>query len=359
MDLVNDKSPSFLTNFGLTRCSEKYFAFECLHDFSVYHQWSVDRPLLPVVAVTLYLMAIYYGQKWMQDRKPLELKSILFLWNASLALFSIMGTIRVCEDVFHVMNRVGFHPSLCLTNADRVRGFWVFAFMMSKFVELGDTFFLVVRKRNLMFLHWYHHVTVLLFTWYAVVSQSSAGRYFIAMNFLVHSLMYSYFALQTLNIKAPLFVSMSITTLQILQMVGGIYVIVYTRMMLLAKEPCTQTWTVVNSGLVMYGSYFLLFVQFFVKAYILKGKKRAPVSGKIEGSNVSVNEIVRDKRGSLSGLAQSIKKDVMMVTKMIVYTTCTRTISRAFRYILYGFLLTIMLLLFKNQTKKHDLQLMF
>jgi len=283
MEIIKERT-SLSPNFADTSCTEKYFRFECAYDFTVYHQWSVDRPFLPINAVALYLVAIYYGQKWMQDRKPYKVKSLLFLWNASLAIFSIMGTVRALEDVIRIMNRVGFHPSLCITNADRVRGFWVFAFMMSKFVELGDTLFLVVRKRNIMFLHWYHHVTVLLFTWYAVVSESSAGRYFITMNFFVHSLMYTYFALQTLNIKPPLFVSMAITTLQILQMVGGIYLIFYTRMKLMANEPCHQTFNVVNCGLVMYGSYFLLFVHFFVEAYIFKGKKRPP-SPKIETTN--------------------------------------------------------------------------
>jgi elongation of very long chain fatty acids protein 6 len=240
----------------------------------------------------------------MENRKPFQVKSFLFLWNAGLAVFSIMGTLRIFEDVIHVVSEIGFHNSLCITNADRVRGFWVFAFMMSKFVELGDTFFLIVRKRNLMFLHWYHHVTVLLFTWYAVVAQSSTGRYFIAMNFLVHSLMYTYFALQTLNIKAPLFVSMTITTMQIMQMVGGIYVIVYTRMKLLSGEPCTQTFGVVNSGLIMYGSYFVLFVQFFVNAYITNRKqktittplqkKEAPVSNETVIQNSIKNKKIQE-----------------------------------------------------------------
>ena len=38
-----------------------------------------------------------------------------------------------------------------------------------------DTAFIVLRKRKLIFLHWYHHATVLLVCWYAGATKQSAG----------------------------------------------------------------------------------------------------------------------------------------------------------------------------------------
>ena len=97
------------------------------------------------------------------------------------------------------------------------------------------------------------------------------------MNFFAHSLMYTYYALQSVNIKAPLFVSITITTLQILQMVGGIYVIVYTWNELMAGRPCNQAFGAIIWGLLIYGSYFLLFLHYFIKAYILESSSKKVV----------------------------------------------------------------------------------
>ncbi|CAN0512742.1 unnamed protein product [Discosporangium mesarthrocarpum] len=52
--------------------------------------------------------------------------------------------------------------------------------------ELGDTFFIVLRKKPLIFLHWYHHVTVLLYCWHSYYEQTTYGLYFICMNYTVH-----------------------------------------------------------------------------------------------------------------------------------------------------------------------------
>ncbi len=44
----------------------------------------------------------------------------------------------------------------------------------------------MLRKKPLIFLHWYHHVTVLLYCWHSYYEQTTYGLYFIAMNYTVH-----------------------------------------------------------------------------------------------------------------------------------------------------------------------------
>ena len=45
---------------------------------------------------------------------------------------------------------------------------WHFLFLISKVAELGDTVFIVLRKSPLHLLHWYHHITVLVYSWYGL-----------------------------------------------------------------------------------------------------------------------------------------------------------------------------------------------
>lgn len=48
---------------------------------------------------------------------------------------------------------------------DKVAAFWGTLFSLSKVIELGDTAFIILRKQPLIFLHYYHHATVLIYTW--------------------------------------------------------------------------------------------------------------------------------------------------------------------------------------------------
>ena len=251
-----------------------YLDFERNYELEIFRKWMEDHPWLPWYSCLAYMVLVWVGTKVMKPFNAFDLKIPLFLWNLGLALFSIWGTIRMYEATYKGVVRNGFPSVLCILELDSVQGVWIPLFMASKFVEFGDTAFIVLRKKPLMFLHWYHHVTVLLFTWYAVLTVSSTGRWFIVMNFFVHSIMYTYYAFQAVNLRLPKVISMTITSIQMAQMVAGVYFIWYTAGILLKNKPCHQTIAVVASGGVMYASYFLLFLNFFCQAYIFGRKAR-------------------------------------------------------------------------------------
>lgn len=135
----------------------------------------------------------------------------------------------------------------------------------------GDTVFIVLRKQRLIFLHWYHHITVLLYTWYTYRDRVAGGCWFITMNFTVHSLMYTYYAAKAAGLRLPRPCAIIITTLQILQMAVGLMVLMLVYLWQ-NDAVCRSTDSNITWGSIMYLSYLLLFVSFFYQSYLNRGK---------------------------------------------------------------------------------------
>ena len=94
------------------------------------------------------------------------------------------------------------------------------------------------------------------------------GGWFAFMNLFVHSIMYSYYAAAACGVRFSKPIRQSITALQILQMVAG------TVLTVLSISYCTDPVdypdrVILNLkiGLVMYASYWVLFVKYFADAY--------------------------------------------------------------------------------------------
>ena len=156
--------------------------------------WMVSNWSKSILYAFIYIFAIFAGQTFMHNRERFELRFLLALWNISLALFSVIGAIRVIPELTYSLTNYGFNYSICDNSyAYGITGFWSYMFIMSKLPELIDTLFIVLRKQPLIFLHWYHHATVLVYCWFSYQEFASSGRWFMGMNYIVHSIMYKKF----------------------------------------------------------------------------------------------------------------------------------------------------------------------
>ena len=170
-------------------------------------------------------------------------------------------------------------------------------FTLSKVPELGDTVFIVLRKQPLIFLHWYHHVTVLLYAWYSYSDYIATARWFICMNYLVHSIMYTYYALKALKFKVWRSIAMFITTAQLAQMIMGAAVNIWAYQVKQAGNECHVSYENIKISLLMYISYFVLFARFFRRAYFMS-KPAVSSSAKKNGEVVSY-EYEKNLKGKL------------------------------------------------------------
>ncbi|XP_034716653.1 elongation of very long chain fatty acids protein 6-like [Etheostoma cragini] len=219
-------------------------------------------------------LLLWTGNSAVIDRTAGEMKvGVLTVYQCVLhalgSLCSIIGALRTGLYMLHVLTANGFRQSVCDTSfySAPVSKFWAYAFVLSKAPELGDTVFIILRKQRLIFLHWYHHITVLLYSWYSYKDQVAGGGWFMTMNYVVHSLMYTYYAARAAGLRVPRPCAMVITATQILQMVMGLAVLglVYHWM---HDVHCPSNVDNVAWGFLMYLSYLVLFALFFYDTYL-------------------------------------------------------------------------------------------
>jgi len=219
-----------------------------------------------------YLVLLRLGTFAMTNKKPFHLTKLLALWNLLLAVFSFFGMVRTVPHLLGLLYTYGFDYTVCRNAASMygygAAGVWVAAFIFSKYFELIDTVFLVLRKKPVNFLHWFHHCSVLLYCWHAYMWETSTGIYFVAMNYTVHTIMYFYYFLAAVCAKPPKW-ALCVTLLQLSQMAGGIWVTVAHLQHLRhgTMENCDGYMPNLMAALGMYASYFALFFQFLCKRF--------------------------------------------------------------------------------------------
>ncbi|KAI6185048.1 Elongation of very long chain fatty acids protein [Aphelenchoides bicaudatus] len=229
-----------------------------------------------IPASIMYYWFMKKIQAAMRDRPPFRLTLLLFLWNASLALFSAVALFRFSEDFIQTWKTYGFTYTVCRTcNPDDVAGFWSFAFGASKIVELGDTMFIVLRKKPLIFLHYYHHAAVLIYSSHSAAEHAAPAQIYGIMNLVAHAIMYTYYAYTATGKRPYKWISMSVTTIQTTQMFLGVLVTCYVYYLKVFRPdiPCQQSMSNLYLAFFLYLTFAILFVQFFVNAYIKKINK--------------------------------------------------------------------------------------
>uniref|UniRef100_A0A0N5AM25 Elongation of very long chain fatty acids protein n=1 Tax=Syphacia muris TaxID=451379 RepID=A0A0N5AM25_9BILA len=202
-----------------------------------------------------------------------QLQTAIILWNGFLAVFSACGfyiiTLKAATSIAEY-GFVGSYIKDCGFFYDR-SGYWAFMLMVSKTIELGDTLFLVLRKKPLIFLHWYHHALTFNYAIWAYTEAQPFNMYIAWMNYGVHALMYSYYTLRSFRIRVPAVIARFITVLQILQFLIMLLIIIHIGILKLLNYDIVFAPFSYLSCLFMEISYLLLFMNFFYQSYIKDG----------------------------------------------------------------------------------------
>lgn len=206
----------------------------------------------------------------------------IFFWELGLALFSVAGAYNVVPLALESLASTNtLTEAICLPQIQNdPRAWWIFVFQVSKLFEFGDTLFVVLRKKNLILLQHYHHLATFLYCWWGalnVMGLNNTNPFFAAMNLVVHSFMYTWYAATRTGWRSPKWMMMAVTLIQLVQMVLGVIIV------LIAQTDVPECrWSKgdpwgAKAATFMYVSYLLLFGKLFYDNYIkapLKKKER-------------------------------------------------------------------------------------
>lgn len=260
----------------------------------------IDYPLMdgPVkmtaILIAYVIFAKYIGPHLMANRKPFRLNSAMIVYNLSMVLLNAFVVYEFLMAGW--ATTYTWRCDLCELGTSpetlrMVRVSWLF--YISKYVELLDTVFFVLRKKQsqITFLHVFHH-SFMPFTWWWGVTLTPAGgmgTLHAMVNAAVHVIMYSYYLLSAAGprFQKYLWWKKYMTAIQLIQFVMvSIHISQYYFM-----ETCDYQVPMWIHLIWLYGVFFfLLFSNFWIQAYI-KGK-RLPVVEDKPKQNGSTGEAV-------------------------------------------------------------------
>jgi len=214
----------------------------------------------------------------------IDLQTARHAWNSGLALYSILGSFHMLSYLIHQFSKNGLYATLVYPDDSFYEGpvgYWFLLFVLGKMMEFGDTIFLLMSGRRVMFLHWFHHATVLPCCWYALLARIPMLAPCTTINYCVHAVMYSYFALNDSSCADQTFRitwAQRITTLQCTQFVLDLIAIAtggYDRWA--HNNPHIPYASVLLSAFII-ASYLYLFLQFAEEKYAYRSQMRKTAS---------------------------------------------------------------------------------
>ncbi|GMT24806.1 hypothetical protein PFISCL1PPCAC_16103, partial [Pristionchus fissidentatus] len=273
------------------------FSIPVTYSDVLFGEWELDKTIhfmehthLPIsIATTVaYLLMVYFGPKFMENKKAFGLRTALTIWNVSLAVYSGISFYFLYPYVMQSYAKGGMIGSygissgtLCYNDdlyTNPVSGYVTWLFIMSKGPELIDTVFLILRKRPVIFMHWYHHSVTFLLGQIFFTEFVPWARWGILINLMVHTIMYFYYGLRAWGVKTDRWVSKLITSTQITQFISGFYFAGRVLYMYLTDEldDCQAKVQKMGLGCIVIFTYLYLFCQYFYATYIKNDSPTRP-----------------------------------------------------------------------------------
>ncbi|MCJ1258658.1 hypothetical protein MMC24_006491 [Lignoscripta atroalba] len=272
-----------------------------------------ETPMSTLKATSIMLLTYYVtvlgGRELMKNRPPFKLNALFMIHNLYLTIISGGLLSLFIEQLLPTVWRHGIFFAIC-----NHKGGWTpplvtlyYLNYLTKYVELIDTIFLVLKKKPLTFLHTYHHGATALLCYTQLVGLTPVSWVPITLNLLVHVVMYWYYFQSARGIR--IWWKEWITRLQIVQFVIDLVFVYFASYTYFTSTyfdwmpnagVCGGEEFAAFAGMGILSSYLLLFISFYFATYQKsgqKGRKRSNTARKaaIDMSRMEVPTVDKTK----------------------------------------------------------------
>ncbi|CAN7945494.1 unnamed protein product [Ixodes hexagonus] len=233
--------------------------------------WAMSGNPIPLVVlcVAYVYLVKQWGPKWMSERKPFEIRSLMVAYNLILVVvnaFLVLALVRYgyIEKRYSLFGQGPDFATDPVALLIVKLSWWYYVLRLFEFL---DTVFFVMRKKyaQVSTLHVFHHVVVAWNMWMNLTYGGQAQAMFVMIaNSSVHVVMYTYYCVAALGPAFQKYIwwKRYLTQLQLVQFT---VVFVHSCSYLLYRDSAISGFTVVMTAEAMV--FLVWFMSFYAHAY--------------------------------------------------------------------------------------------
>ncbi|KAN0004482.1 hypothetical protein ACTFIZ_010656 [Dictyostelium cf. discoideum] len=211
--------------------------------------------------------------------KGWKLGMISGIHNLILCVWSFLMCAGLSYDLLLLFtsSEHGINALFCSPESNPLTGrifYWHYLYFISKFYEFIDTLIIVLKRRELIFLHIWHHAIVVLivWTWLPGVAYASVGMF---ANTLVHVFMYYYYFRTSINPSVRIWWKSYLTSGQLFQFSMSFVLAIPFLLQDISLNQTTgkfnhscKGWGAFGFTMVNNLIFLILFINFYIQTYV-------------------------------------------------------------------------------------------